>query len=49
MEESKVEFTGMRPGEKLTRRFAAIEESTLPTSHEKIMVFWRALRHCHLL
>jgi FlaA1/EpsC-like NDP-sugar epimerase len=38
-EDIKIEFTGMRPGEKLYEEVAAMEESTLPTSHEKIMVF----------
>jgi FlaA1/EpsC-like NDP-sugar epimerase len=38
-EDIQIEFTGMRPGEKLYEEVAAIEESTLPTSHEKIMVF----------
>ena len=31
----------MRPGEKLFEELAAMEESTLPTSHEKIKMFWR--------
>jgi FlaA1/EpsC-like NDP-sugar epimerase len=38
-EDIRIEFTGMRPGEKLYEEVAAMEESTLPTSHEKIMVF----------
>jgi FlaA1/EpsC-like NDP-sugar epimerase len=38
-EDIQIEFTGMRPGEKLYEEVAAMEESTLPTSHEKIKVF----------
>jgi FlaA1/EpsC-like NDP-sugar epimerase len=38
-EDIKIEFVGTRPGEKLYEEVAALEESTLPTSHEKIMVF----------
>ena len=38
-EDIKIEFVGTRPGEKLYEEVAAMEESTLPTSHEKIMVF----------
>jgi FlaA1/EpsC-like NDP-sugar epimerase len=38
-EDIQIEFTGMRPGEKLYEEVAAMEEATLPTSHEKIKVF----------
>jgi FlaA1/EpsC-like NDP-sugar epimerase len=38
-EDIKIEFVGTRPGEKLYEEVAALEESTLPTSHEKIKVF----------
>jgi FlaA1/EpsC-like NDP-sugar epimerase len=38
-EDIKIEFVGTRPGEKLYEEVAAMEESTLPTSHEKIRVF----------
>jgi FlaA1/EpsC-like NDP-sugar epimerase len=38
-EDIKIEFVGTRPGEKLYEEVAALEEATLPTSHEKIMVF----------
>jgi len=39
VEDIKIEFVGTRPGEKLYEEVAAMEESTLPTSHEKIKVF----------
>jgi FlaA1/EpsC-like NDP-sugar epimerase len=35
----RIEFTGMRPGEKLYEELSAFEESTAPTSHEKIKTF----------
>jgi FlaA1/EpsC-like NDP-sugar epimerase len=35
----KIAFTGMRPGEKLYEELNLSDESTLPTSHEKIKVF----------
>jgi FlaA1/EpsC-like NDP-sugar epimerase len=38
-EDIKIEFTGTRPGEKLYEEVAALEEATVPTSHEKIKVF----------
>jgi FlaA1/EpsC-like NDP-sugar epimerase len=38
-EDIKIEFVGMRPGEKLYEEVATLEESTVPTSHEKIKVF----------
>ena len=38
-EDIEIEFVGTRPGEKLYEEVAAMEESTLPTSHEKIKVF----------
>jgi len=38
-EDIKIEFTGIRPGEKLFEELSTQEESTLPTSHEKIRVF----------
>jgi len=38
-EDIRIEFTGMRPGEKLCEELQAPGESALPTSHEKISVF----------
>jgi FlaA1/EpsC-like NDP-sugar epimerase len=35
----RIEFTGVRPGEKLYEELSAYEEDTLPTFHEKIKVF----------
>jgi FlaA1/EpsC-like NDP-sugar epimerase len=32
-------FTGIRPGEKLSEQLAGADESTLPTTHEKIRVW----------
>src|SRR5262249_31265623 len=32
----RVEFTGIRPGEKLYEELSAYQENTLPTYHEKI-------------
>jgi len=37
--EIAIEFTGMRPGEKLYEELSAAEEETVPTSHPKIFVF----------
>ena len=34
----KIEFTGLRPGEKLFEELLNIKEKTLPTEHEKITV-----------
>jgi FlaA1/EpsC-like NDP-sugar epimerase len=38
-EDIKIEFTGPRPGEKLYEELSAFEESTAPTTHEKIKTF----------
>jgi FlaA1/EpsC-like NDP-sugar epimerase len=35
----RIEFTGVRPGEKLYEELNAYDENTLPTCHEKIKVF----------
>jgi FlaA1/EpsC-like NDP-sugar epimerase len=35
----KVEFTGIRPGEKLYEEVTTLEEDTVPTNHEKIRIF----------
>jgi len=34
-----IEFTGIRPGEKLYEELSTILEDTLPTSHEKVRIF----------
>ena len=38
-EDIKIEFTGMRPGEKLYEELSTIFEDTAPTAHEKIRIF----------
>lgn len=38
-EDIALQFTGIRPGEKLYEELSAADESTLPTFHEKIMVY----------
>lgn len=38
-EEIKIEFTGMRPGEKLYEELTTLLENTVPTSHEKVRIF----------
>lgn len=38
-EDIKIEYTGIRPGEKLYEELSTLLEDTLPTSHEKIRVF----------
>jgi FlaA1/EpsC-like NDP-sugar epimerase len=35
----RIEFTGVRPGEKLYEELRASEEATAPTKHEKVKVF----------
>jgi FlaA1/EpsC-like NDP-sugar epimerase len=35
----KIEFTGVRPGEKLYEELNTILEDTVPTAHEKIRIF----------
>jgi FlaA1/EpsC-like NDP-sugar epimerase len=35
----KIEFTGMRPGEKLYEELSTMLENTAPTTHEKIRIF----------
>ena len=35
----KIEFSGVRPGEKLYEELSAYEENTLPTFHQKIKIF----------
>jgi FlaA1/EpsC-like NDP-sugar epimerase len=38
-EDIKIEFTGMRPGEKLYEELSTMIEDTVPTTHEKIRIF----------
>jgi FlaA1/EpsC-like NDP-sugar epimerase len=38
-EDIKIEFTGVRPGEKLYEELSTILEDTAPTAHEKIRIF----------
>jgi FlaA1/EpsC-like NDP-sugar epimerase len=38
-EDVRIEFTGMRPGEKLFEELNVADENTLPTHHEKIKIF----------
>ena len=38
-EDIRIEFTGVRPGEKLYEELSTLLEDTLPTPHEKIRVF----------
>lgn len=38
-DEIKIEFTGMRPGEKLYEELSSLLEDTIPTDHEKIRIF----------
>jgi len=38
-EDIKIEFTGMRPGEKLYEEVSTMLEDTVPTEHEKIRIF----------
>ena len=38
-EDIRIEFTGMRPGEKLYEELSHLEEGTVPTQHEKVRVF----------
>jgi FlaA1/EpsC-like NDP-sugar epimerase len=35
----KIQFTGMRPGEKLYEELSTLLEDTVPTAHEKIRIF----------
>jgi FlaA1/EpsC-like NDP-sugar epimerase len=35
----KIEFTGMRPGEKLYEELSSLLEDTVPTDHEKVRIF----------
>jgi FlaA1/EpsC-like NDP-sugar epimerase len=38
-EDIRIEFTGIRPGEKLYEELRTFEESSLPTRHEKVKIF----------
>jgi FlaA1/EpsC-like NDP-sugar epimerase len=35
----RIEFSGMRPGEKLYEELSSLTEDTVPTAHEKIRIF----------
>jgi FlaA1/EpsC-like NDP-sugar epimerase len=35
----KIEFTGMRPGEKLYEELSTLNEDTAPTTHDKIRIY----------
>jgi FlaA1/EpsC-like NDP-sugar epimerase len=55
-EDIRVEFTGLRPGEKLYEELNLMDEQTMPTRHEKIHVFAgtslpfeQAIRHLSVL
>jgi len=39
MKTSKIQFTGMRPGEKLYEELSTLLEDTAPTAHEKIRIY----------
>ena len=45
----KIEFTGIRPGEKLYEELNLSDESMLPTRHEKIKVFAGAALSAHAM
>jgi FlaA1/EpsC-like NDP-sugar epimerase len=38
-EDIKIEFSGMRPGEKLYEELSTLLEDTIPTEHEKVRIF----------
>ena len=38
-EDIRIEFSGMRPGEKLYEELSTLLEDTVPTAHEKIRIF----------
>ena len=35
----KIEFSGLRPGEKLYEELSTMSEDTVPTTHEKVHIF----------
>lgn len=55
-EDIRVEYTGIRPGEKLYEELNTVDENTVPTFHEKINIFkgpetsaYELHEHLHLL
>jgi len=38
-EDIRIEFSGIRPGEKLHEELSTFEESTVPTKHDKVKIF----------
>ncbi|MGH9466734.1 MAG: polysaccharide biosynthesis protein [Terriglobales bacterium] len=38
-EDMKIEFTGLRPGEKLYEELSFLDEATVPTAHERVRCF----------
>lgn len=38
-EDIRIEFTGMRPGEKLYEELSSLLEDTVPTTHDKVRIF----------
>lgn len=38
-EDIRIEFSGMRPGEKLYEELSSLTEDTVPTEHEKVRIF----------
>jgi FlaA1/EpsC-like NDP-sugar epimerase len=45
-EDIRIQFTGVRPGEKLHEELGTILEDTVPTSHEKIRIFASGTMPC---
>ena len=45
-EDIQIQFTGVRPGEKLYEELGTVLENTVPTSHEKIRIFASGTMQC---
>jgi FlaA1/EpsC-like NDP-sugar epimerase len=45
-EDIQIQFTGIRPGEKLYEELGTVLENTVPTSHEKIRIFASGTMQC---